>query len=676
MEENNERILKTGISQAFWYHNGSEKIDEAFEAVEINKSSPFFDKKCQYDKSSLCWFDRLFSGGIRIPNTDSHPTIILLMGPPGSGKSTLALELCYRIAKNQIRMPNGKYQILNAHPIKSAYISTEVTASQLKQKVSPFGWDEKYFIEYKKHLYEYANNEGFVTVFGMDAFRSGANILEILNTALDYSVPIAKDIISVTNPGGGQVINTAIDTADKFRTNTLVKKTKNKLNLFNTINNARQLQSDIVIFDSLNNIPTDKYKERMFMKISKRAADANIKVLVFILDTDAGYTNHKFWEYTSDYIIKIVPENYENYYVRTLEVTKSRYCENMLGKQIFLYPSLHYYLSVYKRAGNDDQHEKKYAKTYPNNLNHFIKQDMDGLFPTGRCTALIGERGGHKSHLGYLHILNTVIVEKESGIIISLRDDEEMTRQALITILNQEEYLIHKAKELLCTIEESSNISTYQLIEKMENEGILEILYYHPGYITPEEFTHRMLISVWHHKEHGNGMLKCIKGNYSETTVLFNSLDQISSRFPLCAKLNIFIPGIVDILNGEKVTSIFVAVDTQDQPVEQYGILPMADLVLFFKRRTFYEAEYGKIIANMPGTQKKLHDSIVVENIRSAGGEMAGAVGILELISSERQSNYKYYNSKGLKFTVIDRNDLKWLPADDIQQICNTRKTF
>ena len=43
-----------------------------------------------------------------------------------------------------------------------------------------------------------------------------------------------------------------------------------------------------------------------------------------------------------------------------------------------------------------------------------------------------------------------------------------------------------------------------------------------------------------------------------------------------------FIPGIIASLSGEDITSMFIAVDEKGQPEEQYGLIPMADLVLSF----------------------------------------------------------------------------------------------
>ena len=45
-------------------------------------------------------------------------------------------------------------------------------------------------------------------------------------------------------------------------------------------------------------------------------------------------------------------------------------------------------------------------------------------------------------------------------------------------------------------------------------------------------------------------------------------------------------------LTGEKVTSIFIAVDEPGQPRELYGLLPLADLVISFYRHLFSFKDY------------------------------------------------------------------------------------
>ena len=101
--------------------------------------------------------------------------------------------------------------------------------------------------------------------------------------------------------------------------------------------------------------------------------------------------------------------------------------------------------------------------------------------------------------------------------------------------------------------------------------------------------------------------------------------------------MDIFIPSIIQILIGESITSIFIAVDEKDQPVEQYGLLPMADLILSFHQYQMKE-------------QKK--EGIILTVERFAGGKTAGAKGLLELnntISFVELPSTVYLERDGLK---------------------------
>ncbi len=146
-------------------------------------------------------------------------------------------------------------------------------------------------------------------------------------------------------------------------------------------------------------------------------------------------------------------------------------------------------------------------------------------------------------------------------------------------------------------------------------------------------------------------------------TVLFNSLDQLKARFPLCARQDIFIPGIIGSLSGENVTSIFIAVDERGQPEEQYGLIPMSDLVLSFRFHRFNLTDYykhlesagiGKASSNSENvtleTLEGSKEAIVLKVLRFSGGEMAGTMGILELVNHPEVS---LYDSAGLQYVQM-----------------------
>jgi len=140
---------------------------------------------------------------------------------------------------------------------------------------------------------------------------------------------------------------------------------------------------------------------------------------------------------------------------------------------------------------------------------------------------------------------------------------------------------------------------------------------------------------------------------------MFNSVDQLASRFPLCAREELFIPGIIETLTGEGATSIVIAVDEKGQPPEQYGLLPMADLIIDFQPEVFEKEEYYRLLiggktakkgVTVPeGVKGKQHrEEIVLKVVRFAGGQRAGARGILELAPTT-----EVYRNKGLNFTPL-----------------------
>ncbi len=318
-----------------------------------------------------------------------------------------------------------------------------------------------------------------------------------------------------------------------------------------------------------------------------------------------------------------------------------------------------------------------YAETRPAELTKMLGEGL----PEGRCTAFIGGRGGHKSHLGYLHVLHRIKEHEEAALIVSLRDDEMMTRSTLAGILAVEWPNVprtdscHSASRLRtsnnpqlskseCDVKAQQRRPYLDELKRLECNDQLEILYFHPGNITPEEFFHRMFLSLWRMRQ-----------TLSKVTVLFNSLDQLGVRFPLCAKQEIFVPGMIEALSGEAVTSLFIAVSEKGHPVEHYGLLPMADLILSFERvrfdfRQYYDAlrrgrkfeGASQRCGKAPAQPSKRHgkgprEEIVVQVLRFAGGERAGKRGLLELVKKDELSG-SLYPRPGLHFTELSLGDI------------------
>ncbi len=511
-----------------------------------------------------------------------------------------------------------------------------------------------------------------VVVWGKEKFRQS---LEASQRQKDRK----EDIHSESNPKGSEqakssemfveTVTFALEALNNLLHQPVPKsrleRIKHRMGTIREREAVQSLQPDILVVDSLNILAEDQ--RSYFFEQFQMAVSSSSKMVIFILDSGTQEDVHKIWEYACDVVIHMghTPvDTVNDYYLRTIEVVKARYQSHVWGKHqlkiykkptedkkesqeeigrahpfrteggIFIYPSIHYYLSLYKRRGHFK--EPVFASTKPEELHDILK----GL-PEGRCTAFIGCRGGHKSHLGYVHLLHRILDnEQEAALIISLRDDEKMTCDTIQKILAAE---FKTSKETPSTLQESDK---------------LEILYYHPGYITPEEFFHRMFISIHRLKHTGRKL-----------TVLFNSLDQLSSRFPLCAKQEIFVPGIVEALSGEGATSILIAVDESGQPAEQYGLLPMADLVLSFypyrfeavdynghideawhARQSFADTATDESSSRRPDSVSNPKEAIVLKVERFAGGQQSGARGLLELVEEPGPS---LENEAKLRFTKL-----------------------
>lgn len=651
------KLIKTNISKAYWYKDG--EFGQAISPHSVQRTGEFFDTVENDDNeiNSISWFDSLFiGGGIAVPDDGgiSKPVIMLLSGPPGSGKTTLALELCLRVA--------------NYHGFWSLYISTESETDQLIKKAKELGikGTSHRITAYNKAIGNIQargkrdNRLPILTVYGQENVKKWETFSEIVRLAID-------DIVTWLTKSNSNLVKRYLD---RFRPGIDLK----------------NISPEVLVFDSLNMVKNDEQHD-FFEKIVK-GKYPQTKLIIVILDSHDKSQVNETWEFASDIIIrldysliKFDETSLLDYNLRNIEIVKARYQPHVLGRHqmkiyepfdlpdpkkdpnyqaimsrahpyreeggIFIYPSIHHFLSVYKRLGSTLKVSP--VVTPCEGLNKIIEG-----FPEGRCTAFMGCRGAHKSHLAYLHILERITKHKETGIIVSLRDDEEMTMQHLFRILSEQLIKektggVTRSKRSLDNIRKQIEIDAVQVLDEILNKMALEILYFPPGYITADEFYHRMFMSVYRLKKEGR-----------KITLLFNSLDQLFARFPLCAHQPIFVPAMIESLSGVKVTSLFIAVDEPGQPPTQYGLLPMADLILTFDRYKIRKEDYYKLhqdrkpIRKLLGKSEDIYaNATLLEISRFAGGQQAGTRGLLELVYSDKESD-SIIDEPGLHFNKWD----------------------
>jgi DNA polymerase III delta prime subunit len=740
--------LPTHISEICWC-NPSAEAGYKIETAKIKLPSRPLPR-------ITSWLDELLDGGFEVPvhkGGKRQALGILLTGPPGTGKSTFALELAYRwscLAGTDL--PPHIQEITGKRPLQILYATLEATAEEMILNAASYQW--RNFTEKTKSIESLADlKEGRVNIisFANMEMREAGAAMEPGKTArpVNWLERIGHTLKTwATDYAGNQ---------PPFSDKTPPR------------------PPDILIMDGLNSIPDEQNRELFYQQYAQLLG-SNPLIIIFILDISPTNERSEFWEFASDVVIKLDRQHHHPgdlyYLIRNLEIVKARFQSHAWGKHqlkifkgyqsdvtgpknveraggkhpkvgerlrshayrteggIFIFPSIHFLLSGYEHMAPETEDQPVRLDYYKPKIPNLGKILGNG-FPIGRCTALIGERGGHKSHLGYVELLHRVVYPDgcrastdaqdthgengdttllrrsalvlpespvvpaesvdsrpplltpatpktgflhrsqvtpavasppileptpaakplilagaatsplphpvpttpaapkkkccEKALIVSLRDDEGTTRRTMTKILDRWR-------------EFDSHVPT---VETLEEKGLVEIIYFPPGYITPEEFYHRLLLSL-NRLKHGDDSSPGI-------SLLFNSLDKLATRFPMCAKEPIFIPGIIQMLAGEKVTSIFVAASEEGHS-DYYGLGSMADVILEFEHRDFPRDEVrAHLTAVLPGNQaigiynsesskrknQSLRRAVVVTVGRFSGGHSAGAEGILELLDDE-----------------------------------------
>jgi KaiC/GvpD/RAD55 family RecA-like ATPase len=376
-----------------------------------------------------------------------------------------------------------------------------------------------------------------------------------------------------------------------------IKEYKNKLAEYVDICNH-----SIVVIDSLNSLidcnpeSKDQLSEEERYKRYTRVINSlacNFPISIILMDTGPGFSPEHKWspaEYAADLEINFSYERPENYMIRRLWIVKARYqqhadgfhrikidpCGNMLDIKpyatsyfkeggIHVFSSIHRYLSDARKKLDDNPNQSNKIPTpYPAlsaSISSEAKED-DGI-RIGQCVCIVGERGTMKSYLAYRLLLESLYDEKQKenkALIISLRDQKNQVYDQLLSIVQNQniDYIL------------PTNVFSNQGNEvKNELKKKIEVLYYWPGYISPDEFIH---------------IVKVAAQDDNIKYVVINGLEQLPARFPLCAQEKMFISGLIAYLTSLKKIVVVTSSGKIDKPANDGGVpdglLPMGDIIL------------------------------------------------------------------------------------------------
>jgi len=454
----------------------------------------------------------LKDGGIVIPDDPAGVTM-LVKGPAGAGKSTLALLLATKCARD------GGASIYCS--LEQSGFSLNRLAQSLNIKVEGWQWLEEDDLSIDK-----GKKKGSLFLTGLSSLRRGGNFEDYLSLLIEQS--------------------------EKF---------------FSTYETTT---TSMIVIDSLN-VFGRSIIGRQELETLKRTLAAKNRILLFIGEPEEK--EKLSWDRLVDLVIEIGSKpSLGEYFLRAITISKARFQNHILGSHVvkikgkdiaslpgekneattktsdseiglFIYPSLHYHLSVAiatkkhreVKQGNHIKSDAIFLETGFSALDNAL----GGGIKRGTMTAISSNLSYVARGIG-LTFLAKGIERGERSLYLSLQDDPDRIR----------------------------NLPVDDITKKNTRSNDFIIKSFRPGFISAEEFVDKIINEIL-----GKN------GNVQFQRVLFDDVSQIGLRFPLLENAPVFLPTLMDIFKLYDMTALFISTTISSQESQSSPKSDLYDLV-------------------------------------------------------------------------------------------------